>query len=175
MPNILQVFNIQENYTLEELKKSYLNIIENLSKSNNTQIEKDLLLDQYTKLYKQAKQLCIERTSLDIDTESNNFLSIRNRNRNNMFNSFFLNNVFGEMINKTNKIDNINYKNPQIYSYSSSKSYSSKINPDGSSTIIESKSESKNGSNNKTINAYKKLPNGKIVPLSDKELKQIEN
>jgi hypothetical protein len=229
MPSISKVFNIPEDYTLEQLKSSYITIIENLSKSDRSDIEKDLLSDQYKKLYKQGKQLYLERVAFDTELEPNDNTHNNNNNYNNnntsnlhdRFDEFrrlnpfemapynfgysrypprryydpftTFDNVFGQMMNHMGNLDyhdnvdklNITNKpdqkdqtsNPniksQVYSYSSS--YRSTSNPDGSRTIIESKSESKNRDNKKTINAYKKMPDGKIIPLTDSELKQIES
>lgn len=62
--------------------------------------------------------------------------------------------------------------NSKVYSYSSS--YSSNTNSDGLCTIIERKSESVNGDKKQTINAYKKMPDGKTVPLSEEEMVRLE-
>ncbi len=56
MSNFFEVFNISQNYTLEQLKKSYINIVENLFKSNKTNVEKKLLASKYKELYLIAKQ-----------------------------------------------------------------------------------------------------------------------
>lgn len=214
MPSISKVFNIPENYSLEELKTSYINIIENLSKSDRSEIEKDLLTEQYKKLYKQGKQLYLERVSFETDVEHNDnsnelydrfdiadrfgFGEIQrwdpfgispypyaygnSRNMSRIYNDPFsrFDNVFGQMMGHMNQMNqmnrgtdsNSNIKS-QVYSYASS--YRSTTNPDGSRTIIESKSESKNGDKKKTINAYKKMSDGKIIHLSEDEMKQIEN
>jgi hypothetical protein len=214
MPSISKVFNIAENYSLEELKNSYINIIENLSKSDRSEIEKDLLSEQYKKLYKQGKKLYLERVTFETDIEANDnsnelydrfdrhdrfgfgdlgswdpfiissypYTYGNSRNISRRYNDPFsrFDNVYGEMMNQMNQIHQMNIESnsnsnikSQVYSYSSS--YRSTTNPDGSRTIIESKSESKNGDKKKTINAYKKMSDGKIIPLSEDEMKQIEN
>ena len=60
--SVSQVFNIPENYSLEDLKKSYKNIIDNLIISNRTNIEKQLLANQYTELYRLGKNKFYQRT-----------------------------------------------------------------------------------------------------------------
>lgn len=195
MKSISKIFNISEDYTLEQLKSSYISIIENLSKSNLSDIEKDLLSEQYKKLYKQGKQLYLERITYDTELESNeinlfdkfemipynyyNQNQNQNQNHNHNLNQIRrfqdkfskFDNYFEQMANKFDK-SNLDIKS-QVYSYSSS--YKSKLNSDGSRIIIESKSESKNGDKKNTINAYKKMSDGKIIPLTEDEMKQIKN
>lgn len=205
--SVSKVFGVPEDYTLEELKKSYIDIIENLLKSDRTQVEKDLLTDQYKKLYHRGKQMYLERVSMETDVEypsnyvsnypyyssygsisydnshsneldlfdkfdrmfdGNYGLSERMRRRYNPFSMF--DNIYSQMDKQINQNMNQN-SNTKVYSYSSS--YSSKTNPDGSTTFVEKKSESTNGDKKKTINAWKKMPDGKIVNLSDDEMKEI--
>lgn len=143
MISISNIFNIPENYTLKQLKKSFIKIIEDLSKSDKTDIEKKILVEQYTKFYKHGKYLYMKKNSI------NNINSFDNISKN-----------------------NLNTKS-QIYSYTSS--YQSKLNSDGSKTIIETKSKLENGNETKTINAYKKMPSGEIIPFSKDEMKRISN
>ena len=213
MPSISKVFNIPENYSLKELKTSYINRIDNISKSDRTQIEKYFFSEQYKKFYKKGIKLYLERVAFETDIDHNDNSNdlydrfdrfdfgelersnpfgmnqngysygnsrIMSRRYNDPFSRF--DNVFGQMMNQMNREIDLNSKSnsksnsnikSQVYSYASS--YRSTTNPDGSRTIIESKSESKNGDKKKTINAYKKMSDGKIIPLSEDEMKQIEN
>ena len=195
--SVSKVFGVPEDYTLEQLKQSYFNLMENLFKSDKTQVEKDLLASQYKKIYHYGKQMYLERVSMDTDIDyqpypsypsypsySSNKLDLFDR-----FDRMFDNSLgFGQRIrrtynpfsmydnvlnqlNKNNELSNSN-SNSNIYTYSSS--YSSNTNPDGSITIIEKKSESTNADKKKTINAYKKMPDGSIVNLSEDEMKQLE-
>jgi len=78
MPSIYKVFNLNENFTLEELKKSYISLVDDLNKSNMTQIQKDLLTDQYKKLYKYGKELYKKNVDSDQeDQEYNNDIMTR--------------------------------------------------------------------------------------------------
>ena len=182
--SVSKVFGVPEDYTLEQLKQSYLNLIENLFKSDKTQVEKDLLASQYKKIYHYGKQMYLERVSMDTDIDypsySSNKLDLFDR-----FDRMFDNSLgFGQRIRRTynpfsmydNVLNQLNknneLSNSNIYTYSSS--YSSNTNPDGSITIIEKKSESTNADKKKTINAYKKMPDGSIVNLSEDEMKQLE-
>jgi hypothetical protein len=202
--SVSRVFGVPEDYTLEQLKQSYLNLMENLFKSNKTQVEKDLLASQYKKLYYYGKQMYLERVSVETDDEYPNNYSKSNEldlfdkfagfsgfggfSEFGKFDKMFDNSIdFGHRIRRTYNpfsiFDNVlgeigtdinssqNGKS-QVYSYSSS--YSSNTNPDGSRTIIEHKNETTNGDNKKTINAYKKMPDGSVVNLSEDEMKQLE-
>ena len=195
--SVSKVFGVPEDYTLEQLKQSYLNLMENLFKSDKTQVEKDLLASQYKKIYQYGKQMYLERVSMDTDVEYPPYLtnysshlthSTHSSNELDLFDRFdrmFDNSLgFGQRIRRTynpfSMYDNIfnqlnsnsKLSNSNVYTYSSS--YSSNTNPDGSRTIIEKKSESTNGDKKKTINAYKKMPDGSIVNLSEDEMKQLE-
>ena len=210
MVSIIEVFNIPLDYTLEQLKSSYLSIIEKLSKSNNSSIEKYLLTEQYKKLYKYGKQLYLERMLTEFEQNEKNKPNESNEfddstNLHDQFNKMTLgnidifdmepfrnscskptntikypnsfekfNNVFGQMMNLTsNSISNsIPNSRSRVYSYSSS--YKSTSNPDGSRTVVESKSELKNGDKKNTLNAYKKLSNGKVIPLTSEEIEQMK-
>lgn len=194
--SISKVFGVPEDYTLEQLKKSYINIMDNLYKSDRTEVEKELLANQYKQMYKQGKQIYLYKVSMDTDAEmstnygnSNNVsneldlfdrfermhenaLGYSNRIRR-TYNPFSMfDNVFRDL--ESNKSNNLGKKNSnsQVYSYSSS--YSSNTNPDGSRTIIERKSETKNGDKKQSINAFKKMPDGKTIPLTEDEMKQLE-
>jgi hypothetical protein len=191
--SVNRVFGISEDYTLEQLKKSYFDTMEKLLNSERTQVEKDLLSDQYKKLYYKGKQLYLDKISMESDLEYTNHYQIPNvhsnglelydrfdkifdnnfglrRNSMSSYNPFSMDdNIFTQLNNQSKLYSN---SNSQVYSYSSS--YSSKTNLDGSKTIIEYKSESTNGDKKKTTNAYKKMPDGKIVNLSEDEIKQLE-
>jgi hypothetical protein len=167
MPSISKVFNIPENYTLEQLKSSYVYIMENLAKSSRPEIEKDLLSDQYKLLYKQGKQIYMNKKSNNPD-KLENFGLQKIDNFSNIFD-----NLMSKHLSYMSEIKNGDSKSSQVYSYSNTSSYSSKTNPDGSKTIIKSSSESKNGNKNSILSGYKKLPNGQIIPLDENELKQI--
>ena len=78
--SVSRVFGVPEDYTLEQLKKSYIDIIDKLLNSDRTQIEKDLLADQYKKLYHRGKQLYLDRVSMESDVEyPNQYYQTSNR------------------------------------------------------------------------------------------------
>jgi len=189
--SISKVFSVSEDYTLEQLKKSYVEIMKKLYDSDMTQIEKDLLSNQYKKMYYKGKQLYLDRISMESDIEypTHNY-TLNNTELYDKFDRMFDNsfglgrnyirtynpfsmyeNIFSQLDSQFNHKTNTN-NNSQVYSYSSS--YSSKTNSDGSKTIVEHKSESTNGDKKKTINTYKKMPNGQVINLTEDEIKQLE-
>ena len=195
--SINRVFSVPEDYTLEQLKKSYIEIIENLYKSNKNQIEKDLLVNQYKYMYKLGTQQYWEKQSIDADIEfpnnllthsnysfghnGNDELDLFDRFENMQENSFGYSNRIRRTYNPFSIFDNVfrnietncySNSNSNVYSYSNS--YSSNTNSDGSQTIIDRKYESTNGDNKHTINAYKKMPDGKITPLTEDEMKPLD-
>jgi len=183
--NISDVFNIPKDYTLEQLKDSYVKLVNNILNSDRIKIEKDMLINQYKLLYIRGKELFIKKLSIETDIEANYNInntkdySLHNRlkykNPNIKLNDLFYNslqnfdNVFNEI---TNNFEN---RLSPVQKYSYSTFYKSTTNSDGSQTIIESKSESNNGDKKRIINAYKKMPDGKIIPFTEDEIKQIDN
>lgn len=203
--SVSKVFGVPENYTLEQLKKSYIETIDNLYKSDRTEVEKELLKAQYRQLYKFGKSQYLEKVSMETDMETPNYpyhsnystgyggeLDLFDRFERMQENAFGLSNRIRRSYNPFSMFDNVfrnveqnfsnsnsnpnsnsnSNSNSKVYSYSSS--YSSNTNPDGSRTIIERKSESTNGDKKQTINAYKKMPDGKTIPLTEDEMKQLE-
>jgi len=184
MSNIYKVFNLNNDYTLEDLKRSYNNIKNKLiNDDHKSDIEKEILLDKYKQLYRQAKQIFKQNqyyklSKLDNDSEIeseqiylDNKLDVFNRFGINQFNH--VNNLLNSF--NDNKISSFNRSDKQnISTYSYSSSYESKLNNDGSKTVIESKYENKNGDKKNIINAYRKMPNGEIVKFSENEMRELE-
>ena len=185
--SVSKVFGVPEDYTLEQLKKSYIEIIDNLYKSDRTEVEKELLKAQYRKLYKFGKSQYLEKVSMETDMETPNYstgsggeLDLFDRFERMHENAFGLSNRMRRSYNPFSMFDNVfrdlksnhSNSNSKVYSYSSS--YSSNTNPDGSRTIIERKSETTNGDKKQTVNAYKKMPDGKTIPLTEDEIAKLE-
>lgn len=202
--SVSKVFDISEDYTLEQLKKSYIEIIDKLFKSDRTEIEKELLASQYKKMYKIGKSEYLERISMETDFEMPNYLKNKTTNGGELdlfdrfermhqntfgypnrmrrtYNPFSMfDNVFREFESNLSNVSNnknINLNgnsNSNSKVYSYSSSYSSNTNPDGSQTIVERKIETVNGDKKQTINAYKKTPDGKTKPLTEDEMNKLE-
>lgn len=193
--SVSKVFGVPEDYTLEQLKNSYIETIKKLYESDRTDVEKELLTAQYKQLYKFGKRQYLEKVSMETDIDVPNYQHNSNylTNHTNEFDLFdrferIHENIFGHSnlirrsYNPFSMFDNVlsnakqNISNPnsnsKVYSYSSS--YSSNTNPDGSRTIIEKKYETTNGDKKQTINAYKKMPDGKTIPLTKDEMDGLE-
>lgn len=153
MDNYYKVFGISENYTLAELKQSYINIIKKLYKSDKTKVEKEILEKEYTKMYKYCKGI-------------KQYKPISN------FNSLH---VPSFSLSIKPLISPINYMHPVINSLtphnnisnivSYSKIFNSKLNPDGTRTIIETEKTNNNGKKEQKTNTYKQMPDGKKIPI----------
>ena len=185
--SVIKVFGITEYYTLEQLKKSYIDIIDNLYKSDKTQVEKNLLEDQYKKLYYKGKQLYLDRkNNTNYSKKLNSLNTLNSLNSLNKLdeNSFDFGSrirrsynpltIFDKINNDINSNSNTN-TNTNSNSYSYSSSYSSNSNFDGTKTIIKQETKTINGEKNKTIDAYKILSDGKKVPLTQNEINELNN
>ena len=51
MPNIYKVFNLRNDFSLEELKSSYNNLLNELNNKQMSDIDKEILTDRYKQLY----------------------------------------------------------------------------------------------------------------------------
>jgi len=195
MPTVNEVFNLSDNFTLEELKNSFKKKVDLVIRSNLNRIDKELLIDEYNQYYKLGTQIYWSKTNIGMESQKANRSTELNKikfpqNNLSVFNPFDEQNIFDQInsrfmdpiyrfdnvFNELNQINsNFNksiessqFSSPQIYSYSST--YKSKTNPDGSTTIIESKSQSTNGDNKKMFNAYKKMPDGRVIPFREEEI-----
>lgn len=71
-----------------------------------------------------------------------------------------------ELFNRKLMID-YNGVNTMYHSHS----FKSSTNKDGVETVYETNEEIKDGKKNKTINAFKRYPDGKVIPINIKENK----
>lgn len=117
--------------------------IDELNNSNKTDIEKELLIEQYNKYYKQGKYLYMRDNLL---TNKNSFDNI------------------------VNNISKNNFSSNQNSIKSSYSSLLYKLNQDGSKSIIKTRTKLKNDNEIKTIISYKKMPNGEIISLEPDEI-----
>jgi hypothetical protein len=161
-----ELFNLKDNYTKEDLKKSFLNKIYNVDKLNISNTEKKILIQNYYTQYKKAKA---------------NLFNQNNPNKNQMFITFnpigIFNNIEKQHKTFFNEFDNIfnivgnSTLNPNTKHFSTSYIQQKKINPDGTTSVIESSSKNINGQINKKTDSYKIDKNGNKIPKQ----KQIKN
>jgi len=180
MSNIYKIFNLNDDFTLNELKNAYTNIKKNIQNNYNSldSYDKEILFEKYKELYETAKCLLRERDNKRkyINTRNQIRLMQNQYDKLDLFNKLYDFNILNKsnLFEKMDKIfDKIDTKtSTNTYSYNSS--YKSILNPDGSNTVIETKTENKNGEKSNIINAYKKMPDGKIVPFSSSEIEQLQ-
>jgi hypothetical protein len=137
MENYLKYFGLTANYTNDELKNAYNKKINLISRLDISDIDKYFFIKQTRTQYKYLK---------------NNHLYYNH----NIFDSFAK--IFD---NNTSRNNNSNYS-----SYSNFRTYSEKLNNDGTKTINETIKTNKNGIEEKKVHAYKKYPDGKIEKIN---------
>ena len=158
-----ELFDLKDNYTKEDLKKSFLNKIYNVDKLNISNTEKKILMENYYSQYKKAKA---------------NLINQNNLNKNQMFIAFnpigMYTNIDRQHKSFFNEFDNIfnivgnSSSNPHTKHFSTSYIQQKKINPDGSVSVNESTSKNINGQINKKTDSYKIDKNGNKIPIQIK-------
>ncbi len=147
-----KLFGLKDNYTKEELKKSFFNKIYYIDNQNISNDEKKFLIQNYYIQYKKAKAE----------------LSNKNNKNNQMFITFNPSNIFKqinshqhnwfkEFDNLLNVANNLNSNsNPNLKTKQFSTSYikQQKINPDGTIEVYETTSKNTNGKVEKKTNSY---------------------
>ena len=164
-----ELFDLKDNYTKEDLKKSFLNKIYNVDKLNISNTEKKILMENYYSQYKKAKANLINQNNLN------------NLNKNQMFIAFnpigMYTNIERQHKSFFNEFDNIfnivgnSSSNPNTKHFSTSYIQQKKINPDGTTSIVESSSKNINGQINNKTDSCKIDKNGNKIPIQ----KQIKN
>lgn len=154
MVNYLKFFDLNEDFTKEELKSAYIKKVKEIDALNISDFDKQFYIEQSYQLYRKAKN--------DL-YYSNNLIDI---NYNDFFNRPFslFNNFFNNMNLLTKGFDKIDKE--KSYAYSEYKSYTEKLNEDKSKTITETIKTNKNGVESITTNSYKKYLDGKIEPIT---------
>ncbi len=160
-----ELFGLTDNYTKQDLKKSFLNKIYNVDKLNISNTEKKILMQNYYTQYKKAK------ANLNNQNNQHNPMFIA-FNPINMFKNIETQqkNFFNEFDNILNIVGNSTL-NPNTKHFSTSYIQQKKLNPDGTTTVIESSSKNINGQTNKKTNSYSIDKNGNKIPIQ----KQIKN
>jgi hypothetical protein len=153
MNTIIKYFNLNNNYSLDDLNKAYKYKIEILKNLDINNLDKKILIKEYTKKYNLGIELLNKQLSIyptDTYLNTNKHLTI--------LNDFF---DFNSSLLKTNdNFKNDDFKNKFMY-----KSYNERLLPDGSKIIKESKEDNING---KIKTIYKIMPNGEKIILKEK-------
>jgi hypothetical protein len=165
-------FSLQDDFNWEQLEDAYRSKIDNLRKLNINEIDKQLYLEQIYLLYRQAKEELTHR-----ERSHNDYGTYRYGLRNYLWDGMDYFDKLERRINKT--MERLNKKTSDLSNtnlYGTSRSYSEKLLPDGSSLVIEKNTINKNGNVQENTHSYKKLKDGTIEAIDyDKALALIEN
>lgn len=156
--NFFELFELKKNFTKEELKNGLMRKINMIEKLSVSHIDKKFLLEQYYEQYNMAKNYLT--THQLMITPEEHFSSI-NQGYNKMIKQFQqLNTRFVDLENKPNIESNV---------FAQSYSYQSKLNPDGSRIVLESKNKVDNGKSDRKTNSYiiDSQGNKKLIELND--------
>lgn len=146
----IKIFNLTENYTLQELKKAFIIKVETIKNNNTLDIhEKNIIINNYQKYYKILK-------SLKEKNSNKNF-----NNQTGLINHPFLSSFFNY-----DSFDDFNSKNEGNYYYSYTSS--SMMDNNGDKRFIKSSSEDINGNKKNYIEGYKIDKDGNKIPLQFK-------
>lgn len=185
MSDYYNLFNLNYNYTKDELNNAYHNKLNEINNSNLSSIDKTFLLQQYNKHY--------NRASKDLLNKQYRELSLLNYNRRLFeFDPFFDNSLqytkpFSHLentislleetlsledsiFNRFKNIDNILRTSNDLLRenniYSSTRSYNEKTLDDGSRLILETTKTNNNGNIEEKSVSFKKLKDGSTEPIS---------
>ncbi len=167
-----ELFGLKDNYNKLDLKKAFLNKIYNVDKLNISNTEKKILMQNYYIQYKKAKANLI-----NLNNPNQMFISFNPINPINPIG--ILNNIEKEQqkfFNQFNNILNIDGNsisnpNPPTKHFSTSYIQQKKLNPDGTTTIIETSSKNINGKIDKKTDSYKIDKNGNKIYMQ-KQIKK---
>lgn len=165
--NYFKLFNLKENYTMDDLKKSFnskISIIENMSIND---VDRQILMDKYIYEYKLAKKNLNNKNK----SNYNNFSSVENELINPFFGfdnmNFIENNLKKLLNNNFSEQQFMNSSNGNTFNSSYGKSYmmSSITNPDGTTTVLEKDNLYNNGKTDSKTFSYKLDKNGNKIPV----------
>ena len=163
-------FGLENNYTYDQLKKAHDQKLNLVASMNLTNVEKQVYMEQVMCMYKKAKKELDETNTIN-----NNHLINPFNFGSQISDSFFqpqmtqfnnMNQITNSVWSMSNTISSNNSSSNNFQSsMSQSISTSRKLNSDGSVTIDEITNIDNNGSRERTIKSYKKLPDGTIQNL----------
>jgi hypothetical protein len=156
MDNYIKFFNLQNNFTKNDLDIAADNKFKEVYTYNLPKEYEKIIIKKIYEMYDKANHdLSLINSSnhdLSLINSSNHDLSLINSSNNpfilNPFNNCLLNNM-----------------NSNANHYSKSKSSSQVLQADGSILIKEIIKQNNNGKIVETLKTFKKLPNGQIIPM----------
>jgi len=155
MDNYITFFNLQNNFTKNDLDIAADNKFKELYTYNLHKEYEKIIIKKIYEMYDRANN-DLSSTSLSVNLSNNQLNHLHNS-----FSNPFINceNLF------TNPFTNINLNNSNSNHYSTSKSSSQVLQDDGSILIKEVIKKNNNGNITETIKTYKQLVNGQIIPI----------
>ena len=160
MVSYREFFDLNQDFTLENLEKAYQNKISELEKLQIKENDKKFFIEQIKKLFDEAKFDIYHKSSLFIPFDMSN---------SGVFTHLPLFDDFNTRMNAdSSKIDNYNF-------YSSASSYQSTTGPDEKKTIIEKNKINKNGKIDEKTYIYQIDKHGNKVPIKYDEALAIFN
>lgn len=154
----IKIFNLTENYTLEELKKALIIKVNSIKNNNTLNVyEKNMIINKYQEYYK-----ILKNNKLNNNQNNSNQISLTNHP---FISSFF--NFNNDSQDVFNRLKDFNSKNGENYYYSYSSS--SMMNNNGDRTFIKSSNEDINGKKKNYIEGYKIDKDGNKIPLQFKK------
>ncbi len=163
--NFRELFGLNQNFTKDELKKSLVNKIHYIDSLSISPVEKKYLLEMYHYQYNIAKDYLENKNFI---SKPNSILGLNFFDPTEHYN--FINKQHDMMLKQFEDLklglgsNGTNKGKSNIYS--SSYSYQSSLNPDGTRTVIESKGTFNNGKSDKKINSYQIDSKGNKKPIN---------
>ncbi len=182
-------FNLNQNYTLEQLKNARNAKLNSVASSNMSFNDKQAFSEQVIRLYKKAKKdlaTNLEQNQLSLQSQANNnphsnfhslFSPFSNLNSGFMSSSNIFNRMMQNMQHFENSLRmnsglNVNDTNPNNNGITSrsrvmsqSKSYSERTLADGTKIVIEVTKTNNNGQTNQVVKTYKVMPDGQLQQI----------
>lgn len=168
----IKIFNLNENYTLKQLKNALISKINDINNNNIlNNHDKNLLISKYHQYYKILKS---RRINNNVNQET--LVNPNPFNNLHKLNSFFDYNINSLINNEFNSIINNEFEPNLINNgfYSSSYTSSSIIDNNGKKTVIQSSNKNINGKKENHIDGYIIDKNGNKTPIKFKNNKTIK-
>lgn len=190
--NIYTIFKLKNNFSLNDVKKSYKSKIDMIiSNPNYESLDKEFLIETYKEYYLQALKVLKNRNQRKYISWVDNIF-------NDDDDDIFFNNALvqetatsipikfsdnkqkyieeqNEHINLQKKLDHAEKK--KIFSENVHREYIRQIDEQGNTIVYSSEENTINGEHNKKITTYKQYPDGHIenIDINSDELNRLKN
>jgi len=177
------VFNLPQDYTIDQLNNAYQEKVDKAHKSSLTELDQNIYKESLKSYYNQAKKVLQRR---DFISELSNFsdftpLSFLSplsysfpSNSHDVFP--ILNNPFHLQSQLSHPTQQPTFPNNHNEVFSSSSTYREQLMPDGSKLVVKESSSNNNGNITKNTKSYRQLSNGTTEPIEyDVAMQQLQN